>query len=168
MKSEQEILSERARLIAGRRTDNETGDEHQLRVIEFYVNPERYAVSEEFATEVFLLKEITPVPGVPAFIMGVVNLRGRIVSVVDLRKFFGLKERGLTELNKVIMLKNETMEFGIVADSVLGARLLNRGDLCPPPANLQVSAELVEAVHTDGLILLDAQKILESKQLIIK
>lgn len=167
MKTDQEILLERAQLISGKRAQQTGYEENQLRVIEFYLYPERYAVSEEFATEVFLLKEITPVPGAPAFVMGVINLRGRIVSVVDLKKFFHLKERGLTELNKVIMLRNDTMEFGIVADTVVGARSIDRKDLCQPPGNLEVAGEMVEFVHSDGLIILDANKILQSKQLII-
>src|SRR6267154_1771217 len=83
---------------------------------------EHYAVESSFVREVYPLKELTPVLGVPAFVLGVINVRGQSVSVIDPKQFFGLPEKGLTDLNKVILITDGTMEFGLLADAVLGLR----------------------------------------------
>ena len=56
----------------------------------------------------------------PAFILGTINAPGRIISVIDPKRFFGLPEKGLTDLNTVILISDGKMEFGLLADAVLG------------------------------------------------
>jgi purine-binding chemotaxis protein CheW len=68
-------------------------------------------------------------PCTPPFIAGVMNLRGQILAIVDLRKFFGLPARGLTELNRVIVLRDGDNELGLLADSVDGMRPVTAPDL---------------------------------------
>lgn len=169
MNSEKEILQQRAKLIAIRRKDNQVRSEKQISVVEFLLTPERYAFEESYVSEVLSLKEITTIPGTPAFVMGIINLRGRIVSVINLKSLFNLKERGLTELNKVMILKNETMEFGVVADSILGNTTISLDNISVPPITLDnAGIEYITGVTNEGLILLSAEKLLTSKQIILK
>jgi purine-binding chemotaxis protein CheW len=80
-----------------------------------------------------------------------------------------MKERGLTELNKVIILRNEKMEFGVVADSIIGNTTFLLQSLCEPPFTFGLKeAGFISGVTPDGLILLNAFGLLSSKQLIIK
>jgi len=166
MKDEKTILLERAKKIAGRK-DGKTQYGDSISVVEFLLTPERYAFEGKHISEVLSLKEITSIPGTPAYVMGVINLRGRIVSIINLKILFNLKERGLTELNKVMVLKNNNMEFGILADSISGNKSIFLNTLSPPPLTLDnIGAEYVSGVTPDGLIVLNAMNLLSSKQII--
>jgi purine-binding chemotaxis protein CheW len=168
MENEQTILNKRAAAIAGQKADQKDGSRDMLSVVEFVLIPERYAVAGSFVQEVMPLTEITPIPGTPPFIMGVINMRGKIVSLLNLKIKFSLKEKGLTDFNKVIILHNGTMEFGIVADAIAGTRFIPLDSISPPPLTLdKVAAELVIGITTDGVIILDADKMLKSSHLIV-
>ncbi len=169
MNNDQEILLERAKKIAGRRSSKAEVSDSTISVVEFLLTPERYAFAESHVLEVLSLKEITSIPGTPAFVMGVINLRGRIVSIINLKSLFNLRERGLTELNKVMILKNESMEFGVVADAILGNNVIDLALLSSPPITLDnAGMEYITGVTSDGLILLNAEQLLTSKQIIMK
>ena len=84
--TKKEILKARARALA---RESGAGTVVQtIEVIEFLLAYERYAMELDHVREVFPLKEITPLPGTPPFVLGIINVRGQIVSVVDLKKFF--------------------------------------------------------------------------------
>jgi len=169
MDSEKDILIERAKKTAGRKNRNANISVEQITVVEFLLAPERYAFAEAYVSEVLSLKEITTIPGTPAFVMGVINLRGRVVSIINLKTLFNLKERGLTELNKVMILKNETMEFGVVADSILGNTIIELNKLSAPPITLDnAGIDYIAGVSAEGMILLNAESLLTSKQIIQK
>lgn len=168
MENEQAILNKRAAAIVGRKSDQQKETRETLSVVEFLLIPERYAVAGSFVQEVLPLTEITPIPGAPAFVMGVINMRGKIVSLINLKIKFSLKEKGLTDFNKVIILRNELMEFGIVVDAIAGTRFIPLDSLSPPPLTLdKIATELVIGISVDGVILLDADKMLKSSHLII-
>jgi purine-binding chemotaxis protein CheW len=168
MDKELEVLRKRAELLAGRKAGMDGSPSETLLIVEFILVPERYAVAASFVSEVLPLTEITPIPGAPAFVMGVINLRGKIVSVLNLKSRFNLKEKGLTDFNKVIILRNEQMEFGIVADSIAGTRSMQTDNLSEPPLTLSpVAMELVSGVSPDGVILLNTSRMLNSNQLIV-
>src|SRR5690348_15037984 len=98
-----QILRERARKLAMPwEAAGVTGP--VLRVIEFHVARERYAVEVQYVREVHPLEELTPLPCTPAFLSGIVNLRGRIVPVMDLRRFFDLQDGGLNDLHRIILV----------------------------------------------------------------
>ncbi len=167
VKTEQQILLERAKSVAGRKTDQSENPGDFLSVVEFLLVPERYAIDASFVSEVLPLREVTSIPWTPPFVMGVINLRGKIVSVINLKVLFELKERGLTEMNKVIILENPRMRFGIVADAIIGNKLIPPDTISAPPLNLNITAgEFVKGVSADGLILLDAEVLLSSSKII--
>ena len=168
MKDDKTILQERARSIAGRKDLEKGVVEKKIRVVEFLLMPERYAIEEKYISEVFFLKEITSIPGTPPFVMGVINLRGKIISVINLKSLFNLKDRGLTDLNKVIVIHNENMKFGIVSDAIIGSKSISVSSLSSPPLTLQNNgSEFISGVTSDGLILLNASILLSSNKIII-
>lgn len=129
--------------------------------MEFRLATEKYGLESAFVREVYPLKELTPLPGVPPFVLGIVNVRGQILSVIDLKKFFNLPEKGLGQLNKLIILRKKQMEFGILADEILGARSVALDAIqAPPPTVSGVGAEYLRGVTSERVILLDAEKIL--------
>src|SRR5688572_7065199 len=111
-----EILRARARALA-RPPAHTQGAEAWLHVLEFRLAQERYAIETRYVREVYPLKDLTPLPCTPPFVLGIVNVRGRILPVVDLKKFFDLPEQGLSDLHRVILLEGNGLELGLLADA---------------------------------------------------
>lgn len=139
-----------------------------VEIIEFTLATESYGIESAFVKEVYPLKDFTPLPGVPLYIMGIVNVRGQILPVVDLRKFFSLSEKGLGEMNKVIILRNDQMEFGIVADVVEGIRTLSIDDIMATPVTVTgIGETYLKGVTKEHIVVLDAECLLNDKKMII-
>ncbi len=88
--------------------------------MKFLLTHENYGIESVYVREVHPLKELTPLPCTPSFVLGIINVRGQILSVIDLKKFFDLPAQEPTSLNKVIIFHNNRIEFGILADAVIG------------------------------------------------
>jgi purine-binding chemotaxis protein CheW len=137
-------------------------------VVVFSLASENYAIESSFVREVYPLKDYTELPGSPAFIFGIINLRGQIIPVVDLKKFFNLPEKGLGDLNRVIILHNELIEFGILADLVQGTQPVDPEDILPSPSAVSgIGEEYLKGVTKERLIVLDAEKLLSDKRIIV-
>jgi purine-binding chemotaxis protein CheW len=137
-------------------------------VILFSLAAEIYAVESSFVREVYPLKEYTPLPGVPAFVLGIVNVRGQIRSIVNLKIFFDLPAQGLGQLNKLIILYNDEMEFGILADEILGAQTLAVAEIqAVPPTVSGVGATYLRGVTADQVIILDAARLLSDEAIVV-
>jgi purine-binding chemotaxis protein CheW len=161
------ILRQRARELASdTRGTGAVGP--TISVVEFELGGERYGVELKHLREVSLLKELTPVPGTPSFVLGIINLRGEIRTVIDLKKFFELPSKGITELNKIIMLHAGGTELGLMADAVIGVRSVAVSQLQPAlPTLTGVRADYLRGVTHDRLVVLDAAKLLASKRIIV-
>ncbi len=160
------ILRDRARALAQAADKQEP--EGFIEVLEFLLAYERYGVESSHVREVCVLKDLTPLPGTPPFVSGIVNVRGRVLSIIDLKKFFDLPEKGLGDLNKVIILSSPEMEFGILADVILGTRRVSLNDLQPSlPTLTGIRADYLRGVTGDRLVVLDAGKVLADKRILI-
>lgn len=154
------ILRERARALA-REPEKEEAASERLEVVEFLLAYERYGIESSYIREVYPLKELTPLPGTPPFVLGIMNVRGKILSVIDLRTFFDLPQKGLTDLNKVIIVHDGAMEFGILADAILGVRLVPVRELqASLPTLTEVRADYLKGVTEERLVVLDGGAIL--------
>lgn len=160
------ILAARAQALARPRRA-ETSDE-SIEVIEFLLSGERYGMEFAYVREVFPLVELTRLPCIPPFVLGIVNVRGEIISVVDLRKFFDLPENGLSDLNKVIILHSPVMTFGILADRVVGVRTLPRNELqLSLPTLTGLREEYLLGVTGEPMAVLDAARLLTDPRMVI-
>ncbi|HXT12583.1 MAG TPA: chemotaxis protein CheW [Candidatus Angelobacter sp.] len=162
------VLKTRAMVLA-RELKTEEGAREQLDIIEFLLAHECYAIESAFVREVYPLKELTPLPGTPPFLRGIINVRGRIVCVIDLKKFFNLPEKGLTDLNKIIIIGNGEFEFGLLADAVAGANRIAREQIQPSlPTLTGVRLDYLKGITGGCLVILDAAKILADPRLMIR
>ena len=161
------ILKARAEALAREPAPAQAAGGH-IEVVEFVLAYERYAVETRYVREVSPLENLTPLPCTPAFILGIVNLRGEILSVIDLKKFFELPEKGLTDLNKVIVLEAENMRFGILADAVSGVRRVRVDEIQPSlPTLTGVREAYLKGVTAERMVILDADKILADERIIV-
>ncbi|MGE5497943.1 MAG: chemotaxis protein CheW [Syntrophothermus sp.] len=163
---EQLILKKRALALA---FQPKTGDaQPSSEVLFFTLSGETYALETRFIREVHALKDLTPLPQMPPFLKGISNVRGEIISVNDIKIFFELPSSGITDLNKIIILHNEQMTFGILADRIMGVNEILLTDIHPPlPTMAGRREEYVKGITADGIIILDAQKLLNDNKLII-
>ena len=139
-----------------------------LEVIEFTLASEKYCVPSRYVREVYPLKEFTPLPGVPSYILGIVNIRGQILPLVDLKKFFNFPLKGIGELNKVIVIQDDRMEFGILADEVIGTNAIYKDDILPVPHTVSgIGEKYLEGVTKEQLIILDFEALLSDKNIFV-
>ena len=161
------ILKARARVLA-READKEVLDQDYLEVVEFLLAYETYGIESAYVREIYPLTEITLLPGTPPFVQGIVNIRGQILSVIDLKKFFELPERGLSDLNKIVIIRDDNMEFGILADAVPGIHKLPVGEIeASLPTLTGIREQYLKGVTRERTVVLDAVKILSDKNIII-
>lgn len=164
--AERAVLLARARALAQPVASARDGT--SLQVLVFRLAHERYAVDIDAVREVCPLKSLTPLPGVPDFVMGIVNLRGHVVSVLDLKRFFGLPETGLTDMNKIVLLADENMEFGLLADAVTGVLMVDSEALAQTSLPLNdARLPYLKGVTADHLILLDARQLLNDPRMVV-
>ena len=93
-----------------------------MEVIEFNINNQKYAFDIKYINEVFRPKKVTPIPCTPSFVVGIINFRGKILSVIDIRNFIGFTSdtKDFSEVRQVIVVKINELEVGILVDNVLG------------------------------------------------
>ncbi|TAJ19231.1 MAG: chemotaxis protein CheW [Rugosibacter sp.] len=164
----QRILKARAQALAREPAPAETADE-RIEVVEFLLAHECYAIESSYVREVFLTENLTPLPCTPAFVLGIVNLRSEILSVIDIRKFFNLPEKGLTDLDKIIVLQSGSMLFGIMADAITGVRRIPVADIQPSlPTLTGVRQEYLKGVTPGRTVILDAKKLLTDEHIIVQ
>ncbi|MBI2224293.1 MAG: purine-binding chemotaxis protein CheW [Betaproteobacteria bacterium] len=162
------ILKARARALAREPAKDEVDDDY-IEVVEFVLAYEQYAVETRHVREIHPLEHLTPLPCTPAFVLGIVNVRGEILSVIDLRKFFDLPEKGLTDLNKVIVLESGPMVFGILADAVIGAKRIRLAGIQPSlPTLTGVREAYLKGVTAERTVILDAGKLLADETIVVQ
>ena len=162
------VLRERAQALARVDAAAVAADADVLELLEFRLAAERYAVETRYVVEVHPLRELTPLPGTPAFVRGIVNLRGRILPVFDLKKFFDLPEQGLTDLHRIIVVRGHELELGLLADTVATVRTLPRAALQPSlPTLSEIGAEYLMGVSEERIIVLDLARILTDPKIVV-
>lgn len=159
-----------------------------VQVIEFQLAGARYGVDARWVREVSALENLTPLPCTPAFVAGIVNLRGEILPVVDLAVFFGLAETGLADLHQIIVLESVEMRFGILTRSVFGVHARVVADLnstgldttgldttdldatgvaTAPTAISALAQDYLLGATADGAWILDGEKLLLDPRIIV-
>lgn len=160
------IFRERATSLA-RRERLRDARESVMEVVSFRLGHEVYAVESRHVGEVFPLKTVTPLPGTPPFVLGIVNLRGQILSLVDLKVLLQLPRVPRTE-GVVLVLRSDDMEMGLVADAFEGVQGLLRKEITPPLASLSgFGATSLLGIWRGEMVLLDAGRILKDRSLVV-
>ncbi len=163
-----EVLQARARELA-QPLGAEAKPGALLEVIQFSLSGERYAVAAEFVREAVPLKDFSPIPCTPAFVLGMMNLRGQILTLINIARLFNLPSENLSDLNRILVLRDCDREFGILADTILGAGAVPLDDLQQAVPTLGgIRSELLMGVTPDRLIVLDAQKLLSHQALVVQ
>jgi purine-binding chemotaxis protein CheW len=172
-KSEMEILELRA-LALSRPLAGEEGEGELLRLLAFPLGNERYAVEIDLVQEVQPLKPKlwSPVPCTPPFIVGAVNIRGRIYSVMDIARFLGLSSRPLSETAHILLVRSEKqdgeLELCILSDALPKVTSIHPAALQSPSNTVTNQIQdLIRGVTDDMLVILDLERLLLDPRIIV-
>ncbi|MDI9370530.1 MAG: chemotaxis protein CheW [Synergistaceae bacterium] len=162
------ILKQRAERLAKEPPKGWEERKDLVEVVEFRLGDERFVVASTSVGEVLRSEEPSVVPCTPPYVAGMVNLRGRIVTVIDLKRLFGLQGKGKSEERRVVVLRSGDLEVGLLVDSLEGMRNILFGDLRPPlPAMVGAYAAYVIGLEAEGAVVLDGERILRDDSLIV-
>lgn len=138
-----------------------------LQLVVFRLATEEYGLPITKVQEINRLTPITKLPQTPVFMEGVINLRGRIIPVIDLRKRFALAVETYTDDTRIIVVEFNGQTIGVIVDAVTEVVRLAAADIEPPPNNSVLDARYIQGVgKMDNrlLILLDADQIFTSQE----
>ena len=162
-----QILRARAQALA-RPPEHAPAAETLLEVLEFRLAQEGYAVETRYVRAVYPLKDLTPLPCTPLFVLGIVNVGGHILPVLDLKKFFDLPEQGLTDLHHIILVRGRDLEFGLLADVIVGVRSIPvEGLQSSLPTLTGIRGDYLKGVTAEHLVVLDLARILADPKIIV-
>ena len=139
-----------------------------LELLVFSLAGERYGVEAGHILEVVPLPELTPVPCTPPFVLGVINHRGRILPVLDLRRLLELGGQGVPAGSRVVAVEAGGMTFGIFAEAVAGTFRVASHEVAPPPVTLTGDRQaLIEGVTGEMVAVLDLGALARDPRIVV-
>jgi len=136
--------------------------------VKFSLSGESYGIRVLKVQEIQRYSEISPIPGAPSYVLGIINLRGTVISVLNTRERFGLGEQAVTDDSRIVILEASNQIVGILVDSVAEVISIKASevDVTPNIGNDETARFIDGVTNKDGelLILLDAEKILNEEE----
>ena len=144
--------------------DNQAGDDPILQWVTYHLEQEVYGINVMQVQEVLRHTEIAPVPGAPSYVLGIINLRGNVVTVIDTRQRFGLTPAPITDNTRIVIIEADKQVVGIMVDSVAEVVYLRQSEIeTAPNVGTDESAKFIQGVcnkNDELLILVDLEKMM--------
>ncbi len=154
--------------MASSAAQTKTSDDPVLQWVTFRLAGETYGVNVMQVQEVLRHSEIAPVPGAPTYVLGIINLRGNVVTVIDTRHRFGLEPGELTENTRIVIIEADSHVIGILVDSVAEVVYLRQSEIeTAPNVGNDESAKFIQGVchkNDELLILIELDKLLTDSE----
>ncbi len=154
--------------MASNTVTNKTGEDPVLQWVTFRLDGETYGINVMQVQEVLRYTEIAAVPGAPAYVLGIINLRGNVVTVIDTRHRFNLNSGDITDNTRIVIIETERHVVGILVDSVAEVVYLRQSEIeMAPNVGNEESAKFIQGVchkNDELLILIDLNKLLTSEE----
>jgi purine-binding chemotaxis protein CheW len=157
-------LAQRAENYARPTDTDEQADEDVLKALVFVRGQERYAIPVAYVMQGLTTPQVTPLPCVAAHFRGVINVRGRILSVLDIRRFWRLPTEDPPGPPKLIVVKAGSLEFAIMADDVLEMVSIPLQEVTPP-LTAGVGLDHIQGVSPSGTVIIDVESLSQDRRL---
>ncbi|MAA63199.1 MAG: chemotaxis protein CheW [Alteromonadaceae bacterium] len=135
-----------------------------LQYVTFRLDDETYGIDVMQIQEVLRYTEIAPVPGAPDYVLGIINLRGNVVTVIDTRRRFGLMDAEVTDATRIVVMESSQQVMGILVDSVAEVVYLKSSEIeTAPNVGNEESAKFIQGVcnkNGELIILVEFDKML--------
>jgi purine-binding chemotaxis protein CheW len=139
-----------------------------LQWVTYRLDEETYGINVMQVQEVLRYTEIAPVPGAPDYVMGIINLRGNVVTVIDTRARFGLPPSEITDNSRIVIIESDEHVVGILVDSVAEVVYLRSSEIdSAPNVGTEESTKFIQGVSNRSdelLILVDLNKLLSDEE----
>ena len=139
-----------------------------LQWVTFRLDGETYGINVMQVQEVLRYTEIAPVPGAPAYVLGIINLRGNVVTVIDTRHRFGLMGTEVSEQTRIVIIEADNHVVGILVDAVAEVVYLRQSEMeTAPNVGNDESAKFIQGVcnkNDELLILVELNKLLTDQE----
>ncbi|MFP5506937.1 MAG: chemotaxis protein CheW [Gammaproteobacteria bacterium] len=146
----------------------QASNDSTLQCVTFRLQDEIYGINVMQVQEVLRVTEIAPVPGAPHYVLGIINLRGNVVTVIDTRERLGLDAKEVDESTRIVIIEAEKMVVGILVDAVAEVVDLRMSEVesAPSVGNDESSKYIQGVASRDGelLILVDLNKLLNDEE----
>jgi purine-binding chemotaxis protein CheW len=146
----------------------ESGNDPIIQLVTFRLQDETYGINVMHVQEVLRITEIAPVPGAPDYILGIINLRGNVVTVIDTRLRFGLPDGEATDSSRIVIIESDKQVVGIMVDAVAEVVELKESqiDSAPNVGNEESSRYIhgIATMESGLLIVVDLQKLLTEEE----
>ncbi len=139
-----------------------------LQWVTYQLEDEFYGINVMQVQEVLRLSEIAPVPGAPSYVLGIINLRGNVVTVIDTRARFGLPPQDPTENSRIIIVEVSGHVIGMLVDCVAEVVYLHQSEIDTAPNVSDDSSRFIQGVCNRDkylLILVDVNKLLDQEEI---
>lgn len=164
---DRKILRHRASRLAAPLCD-EVESERYIEIMTFMISGERYAISTDRVGSVSPCLSLCPLPGTPDHILGIANVYGELLPLVDIGPRFGLARGEVREDSRIIVLESPSMKFGLFAERVVGSEAVRNADLKPPLSEGRGPATHILNIMSDGTMLLNVDALLADNTLIVR
>ena len=145
--------------------------EKEVQVIAFKLENELVSVPIEEVVEITSNRDVTPVPKAPSYVIGVMNLRGKIVPVVNLKEHLGIKftkPEDIYKKNKIVIIDTPKGEVGVIVDKIIGSIKFPESDILPEPiGTIGIDVKFIQGVvqlEKDLLIILNIETIFNQEE----
>ncbi len=149
-------------------TEEEKVTENLLQLVSFSIGEEEFGVNILNVKEIIRIIEITRVPNAPGHVQGVINLRGKVVPIINMRKRLGLPDKEMDSSTRIIVVELDSKSLGFIVDKVSEVLRIDESVTEPPPAmTTDIDTEFITGIaRLDEriLILLDLEKIITQKK----
>lgn len=137
----------------------------ELQAITFTLDKEMYGIEVHQIKEIIKVREYIKVPNAPDYVEGVINLRGQITPIVNLRKIFRMKEGTMDENSRIIMVEIDSEVMGLIVDSVVGVVTVPLKEVVKTPTLASTSTNVfitgIIRAESQLIILIDVVKLME-------
>ena len=145
-----------------------SSDDPVLQWVTFRLEDETYGINVMQVQEVLRYSEIAPVPGAPSYVLGIINLRGNVVTVIDTRQRFGLPPAEVTDNTRIVIIEADKQVVGILVDSVAEVVYLRQSEIeTAPNVGNEEAAKFIQGVcnkNEELLILVDLEKMMTAQE----
>lgn len=142
--------------------------EELIQLVSFRIGDEEFGVDIIKVQEIIRMAEITRVPNTPHYVIGVINLRGKVIPIIDMRRRLGLTETPYTKETRIVVVEEENKIVGFIVDSVSEVLRISKSITEPPPPMVSgIRSDFITAIaKLEGrlLILLDLEAVLSKEE----
>lgn len=146
----------------------QSAEDPVLQWVTFRLDDETYGINVMQVQEVLRYSEIAPVPGAPDYVLGIINLRGNVVTVIDTRQRFGLTSTDVTDNTRIVIIEADKQVVGIMVDSVAEVVYLRQSEIeTAPNVGNEEAAKFIQGVcnkNGELLILVELEKMMSEQE----